>query len=322
MTGALSPVMWKDKRVLITGGSGSLGSALARHILAQQPARLVIFSRGEHRQLSLAHELGPEHPALRFFIGDVRDLHRLQLAMHDIEVVIHAAALKVVPTIEYNAFEAVETNINGTQNVIFAALAAGVHTACFIGSDKQVSPINTYGATKLVGERLFISANNYSGGRTKFVAVRYGNVAGSTGSIIPLWKSIAAKGEALPLTSLDMTRFMISMPEAIGIIETAVSAGSAGQVFIPRLPSFHVEQLAQVIGPRHQIIGPRPGEKMHEVLMTCEEYAVALRHDRHYVIDVDRVRAVDYEDNVPYASDSNLWWLSKSELRGLVDACL
>lgn len=316
--------MWHGKSILITGGSGSLGSALARHILTHyEPKRLVLFSRGEHRQAAIAHDLAPldKLSCCRFFIGDVRDRKRLELAMRDIEIVVHAAALKVVPSIEYNPFEAVATNVIGTQNVCQAAIDTGVETLCSIGSDKQVAPINTYGATKLVAERLVVSANSYAAGRTRFIAVRYGNVAGSAGSIIPAWKKARAQGKMLTLTSPSMSRFSITMTDAINTIEHAIMNAKAGQVIIPRLPSFWVEDLAKAFGCGYTVCGPRPGEKMHEVLMTAEEASVAWNDMYSYfTLDATKVRAVD-ENARPYASNTNGWWLGVGTLKELIDAC-
>jgi UDP-N-acetylglucosamine 4,6-dehydratase/5-epimerase len=328
--------MWTDKSIMITGGSGSLGCALARHILSQGPRRLVIFSRGEHRQEYLSQQLnlhGAENHSrsIRFFIGDVRDRKRLEMAMRDVEIVIHAAALKIVPKIEYNPFEAVETNIIGTENVIYSALTTGVGCVVFIGSDKQVNPINTYGATKLVGERLIVSANNYSAGRTKFCGVRYGNVAGSAGSIIPYWKSIVRCGGQITLTSFEMTRFSLTMPEAIKTIEMAIQEAQPREIVIPRLPSMRIEELARAMlfwardnkytpSPAYKIIGARPGEKMHEVLMTAEEWAAAEVRDDYFILNHERVRAVSAE-TIPYSSDTNSMWLNSKSLRELIDEC-
>jgi UDP-N-acetylglucosamine 4,6-dehydratase len=267
--------------ILITGATGSLGNELVRQLLAQSdpPNRIVIYSRDEQKQEAMRQHFN-DHPSLRFFIGDVRNIDRLTLALFGIDTVIHAAALKIVPVLEYNPQEAIETNVIGTMNVVQACIRTDVRRAILASTDKAVNPVNLYGATKLCAEKLFVAANNLSGSTggehgCRFSVVRYGNVVNSRGSVIPFWRSLAARGEPLPITHPDMTRFWITLDQAADLILSAMDDGiRGGEIFIPRLPAFRVADLCGVIGtPETCYSGIRPGEKIHETLLSSDECA-------------------------------------------------
>lgn len=311
------------KSILITGGSGTLGTALVKKLLTADVQRIVVYSRGEHRQETMAKELTDER--LRFFIGDVRDEHRLEMAMRDVDTVIHAAALKVVPSCEYNPFEAVQTNIIGAQNVIQACLRTGVARAITTSTDKAVNPINLYGATKLAAEKLFIAANNLSGDKgCRFSVVRYGNVLGSTGSVVPYYRQLAADGASLPITHLDMTRFWITLDQAVEFVLINLMMMRGREIFVPKLPSMKIIDLVTTISDRPvDIIGIRPGEKIHEVLITEDESRAAYDMGDNYIIMPEPIAG----DNaitrlVPsgfrYSSDNNTQWLTVEQLREIL----
>jgi len=264
-------------RILITGGTGSLGTELVRQLL-QRPAseidRIAIYSRDEQKQ-EVMRQLFNNHPALRFFIGDVRDERRLELALSGIDVVIHAAALKIVPKGEYDPSEFMKTNVNGTNNVIHACIRMGVKKAILASTDKAVNPVNLYGSSKLMAEKLFVAGNALSGsigGRgCKFSVVRYGNVVNSRGSVVPFWRGLAAKGEKLPITHPDMTRFWITLNQAADLVLSMIPIMKGGEIFVPKLPAFHISALAYAIKEPGDIIGIRPGEKIHEALISPDE---------------------------------------------------
>jgi len=303
------------KSVLITGGSGSFGKAFARHLLGTKAERIVIYSRGEHAQEEMARTHG--NGRIRYFIGDVRDRKRLALAMRGIDTVVHAAALKVVPIAEYNPTECIATNIHGAENVVLAAIDCGVKKVLALSTDKAVNPINLYGATKLCAEKIFIAANNLAAGKVAFSVVRYGNVVGSQGSVLPLFKKIAAEGGSLPVTDTRMTRFWIKMEEAIDLVNLAYCEMKGREIFIPKIPSVNILDLAQAISPRWHISGIRPGEKLHEVLISKDEMPYTLDHDGYYTIDPTRKPAA--RDNA-YASDSNERFLSLEQLKEMLSA--
>lgn len=261
--------------VLITGGTGSFGQAYVERALSGDHwKRIIVYSRGEHLQEEMARRFNDER--LRFFIGDVRDLPRLEMAMRGVHTVIHAAALKIVPTCEYNPFEAINTNILGAQNVVRAAINEGVKQVVALSTDKACHPVNLYGATKLAAEKLFIASNALSAGNTTFSVVRYGNVVRSRGSVIPFFEKLVAEGvEKLPITHPEMTRFWITLPEAVYMVDMARRHGG-GNVFIPHIPSFKVVDLAKAMGKDYEIIGIRPGEKLHETLITADEAPTAV----------------------------------------------
>jgi len=286
---------WTDKRILITGGTGSFGKAFIEHALANLPVKTIrVFSRDEFHQAEL-RETYPNDKRLRFFIGDVRDRDRVRMAMKDVDLVIHAAAMKRVEACEYNPIEAVQTNIIGTQNIVTEAIEAGVSHVLALSTDKAVNPINLYGATKLCLEKIVTSASSYVGsGRTRFACVRYGNVAGSRGSVIPLFKEQAKTG-VFTITDERMTRFWITLDQAVQFVLDSIQKMEGGEVFTPRLPSFKVTDLAKAINPDAEIkiVGIRKGEKLHEVMVSEEE-------------------------GERYDSGSNTEWLSVEQLRELV----
>lgn len=276
--------------VLITGGTGTFGRAFARHLLADDSiGRIVVLSRGEHAQAAMASELASADVdgRLRYFIGDVRDGDRLRMALRDVDLVVHAAALKAVPSCEYNPQEAVKTNVYGTQNVIDAALDAGTKKMMFISTDKAVACSTLYGATKLVAERMVIAANLLSGGRTRFSCVRYGNVIGSNGSVVPLFKKLVKnRATDLPITHEDMTRFMWTISEAVEFTRSSIDLMTGGEVFVPKIFSRRIVDVAREIAPGlpHRIIGIRANEKLHEVLIGADENRLVVEMDDRYVI--------------------------------------
>ena len=282
--------MYKNKKILITGGTGSLGTALTKRLLSMDVEQIRIFSRNEFKQISMESEIYDDR--LRFLIGDVRDQKRLRRAIEDVDIVFHAAALKHVPKIEYNPFEAIKTNVEGSQNVIDACLENDIERAVCIGTDKAVSPLNTYGATKLLMEKLFINAQQYSNPKkhpTKFFAVRYGNVFGSSGSVIPKFIDQIKNNQSLTITDEKMTRFSITMQQALDFILKATELGNGTEIFIPRLKSYNLEQVKNTLfdlcgTSDSKIIGIRPGEKLHETLINFDEMRSAWIYNDLYVI--------------------------------------
>jgi len=279
--------MLDGKSILVTGGTGSFGRAFVRAVLARyRPRRLIVFSRDELKQFEMQQEFGQaDYPCLRYFLGDVRDRDRLYRAFQDVDYVIHAAAQKQVPASEYNPFEAVKTNIIGTQNVIDAAIDRGVERVIALSTDKAVNPVNLYGATKLCLEKLTVAANSYSGGRTKFSVVRYGNVLASRGSVVPLFLKQRETG-VLTVTDPRMTRFWITLDEAVNFVLRCLELMHGGEVFVPKIPSMKIVDLARAICPRCEIryIGIRPGEKLHEVLISRDEARNTVDAGDFYVI--------------------------------------
>jgi UDP-N-acetylglucosamine 4,6-dehydratase len=315
------------RRILITGGTGSFGHAFVRRLLAtDEDCTLCVFSRDELKQYEMARLFGDD-PRLRFFIGDVRDRDRLKRAMDGIDLVVHAAALKHVPVCEFNPAEAVKTNILGSQNVVDAAIDAGVSRTVALSTDKAVNPANLYGASKLCAEKLFVHGNVYAGSRDiRFSCVRYGNVMGSRGSVIPLFQKQAATG-TLTITDRRMTRFWLSLDSAVDLVLQTVSQMEGGEIFVPKIPSMRVMDLARAIAPEAKIeeVGRRPGEKLHEVLLTAEESRNTEDHGRHFVIRPDSgsapVRTVAgraLPDGFAYSSDANTEWLSVEGLRSTI----
>ncbi len=312
--------LFKGKTILITGGTGFLGLALTREILKQKPKSVRLFSRDEvkHNQ---AQELFNYHPKIRNFIGDVRDYPRLVKAIRKTDIVVHAAALKRIDLLEYNVEEAIKTNIIGTLNVVNACLANNVEKAVFVSTDKACSPVNTYGACKFVGERIF-SESNYSKGdiRTIFTTVRYGNVLESTGSVIPFFNEKIKNGDNIPLTDSRMTRFIISPKQAVDLILNAIKYGQGGEVFVPKLSSFKIVDLIEILKEKHKaknqikIIGIRPGEKIHELLINESEIPRTKLLQNMYVINscIDKYIINNSQIN-EYSSKDNL--LSKNEVK-------
>lgn len=320
---------WTKQVVLVTGGTGSFGKACIRLLLDEyKPAKVIVFSRDELKQ----HEMrmaGFDQPNLRYFIGDVRDQDRLTRAMDGVTIVIHAAALKQVPACEYNPMEAIKTNILGTANVVEAALATGVHKVLALSTDKAVSPVNLYGATKLAAEKLTVQSNAYSGERpTRFSCVRYGNVVGSRGSVVPLFLQQRAAGK-LSITDERMTRFWLSLEQGVRFVLNSIELMQGGEVFVPKLPSTTITDLARAMAPEAEldVIGIRPGEKLHEVLISEDEARTAVELDDMYVLQPAQgpwfVRSWDGKgkplpDGFHYASNENDQVLNVSEIQEIV----
>ena len=315
--------------ILITGGTGSFGKAFIQHAIDNlNPKRIVIFSRDELKQYE-ARQRFNDDSRLRWFIGDIRDQHRLIRAMHNIDYVVHAAALKQVDTAEYNPFEYVQTNIIGTQNVIEAAIDTGVKKVVALSTDKASSPINLYGATKLAADKLCQSANHYAAGyETRFSVVRYGNVMGSRGSVVPFWKQLAADGKEIPITDSRMTRFWITLPQAVKFVVESFDLMHGGEVFVPRIPSMKILDLAEAVAPgatTHEI-GIRPGEKLHEEMIAADDSRRTISLSDRYVI-LPTVADWGYEplsgdpvaDGFAYRSNSNDIWLTVDEIRTLLE---
>lgn len=268
---AASLKILEGKSVLITGGTGSFGRAFVERALASKARKVIVFSRDEQKHYALERQLDDRR--MRFFVGDIRDRDRLQTALRDVDLVIHAAAMKHVPICEYNPIEAVQTNVNGARNLIEAAMSCGVERVLALSTDKAVSPANLYGATKLCMEKLMIAANAYAGDRTtRFSCVRYGNVMGSAGSVIPLFRAQQKRGQ-LTITDRRMTRFWIEMPEAVALVLRGLELMNGGEIFIPKLPTSDIETLAEAVAPGvpRSTVGIRPGEKLHETLVSSEE---------------------------------------------------
>ena len=314
--------------ILITGGTGSFGKAfLARVLEAHDPARVAVFSRDELKQYEMRQTYGDD-PRVRFFIGDIRDRDRLQMAMHGVDFVVHAAALKQVDTAEYNPMEFVKTNILGSENVMLAAIDEGVKKVVALSTDKASSPVNLYGATKLTADKLFISGNHYSYARgTKFSVVRYGNVMGSRGSVIPFFRRLAEQGEPLPITDMRMTRFWITLPQAVEFVISSFEAMDGGELYVPRIPSMKVTDLAEAIAPGAPLveIGIRPGEKLHEEMISPEDSRRTVRQADRYVVGPTLAEWTYREpageavpDGFRYTSDSNDQWLSVDDLRRMI----
>jgi len=320
---------WNDKTVLVTGGTGSFGKKFIRIMLDEyHPKKIIIFSRDELKQ----HEMriaGYDDPSLRYFIGDIRDRERLVRAMHGVDIVVHAAALKQVPACEYNPMEAIKTNIMGTSNVVEAALDAGVQKVLALSTDKAVNPVNLYGATKLAAEKLVVQSNAYAGGRaTRYACVRYGNVVGSRGSVVPLFIRQRERGK-LTLTDDRMTRFWLSLEQGVHFVISCIEQMEGGEVFVPKIPSTKVIDLAKAIAPEAEIeiIGIRPGEKLHEVLISEDEARAAVELETMFVVQPAeafwfgyqwRTRGKPLPDGFRYASNTNTEWLSVEEIKKIV----
>lgn len=306
--------------LLITGGTGSYGNAFVKDILTKNPNRVVIYSRDEQKQEDMARKfgaLGAEHRSLRFFIGDVRDRDRLEFAMRGIEVVVHAAALKIVPAAEYNPTECIATNIGGAENVVKAAIRAGVRRVLALSTDKAVNPINLYGASKLAAEKVFIAANSLSAGHCAFSVMRYGNVVGSRGSVIPLFRALAAENRPLTITDERMTRFWMTLEHSVAFTFTCLDAMKGREVFVPKIPSMKVVDLANVMAPQSpkRFTGIRPGEKLHEVLLTEDEARTTVECDTHYVIYPTMKEKSALPDGFRYQSNTNKMWLTPELLK-------
>ena len=307
--------MFENKSILVTGGTGSFGRRFIKTILERYNARrVIVFSRDEFKQSVMQEKY--DHPALRYFLGDIRDGARLMQAMEDVDIVVHSAALKQVPALEYNPSEAIKTNVLGTENVVAAALAHNVSRVIALSTDKAAAPVNLYGATKLTAEKIAISANNMVGKRdTRLSVVRYGNVIGSRGSVIPLFQKLLAEGASeFPITDPNMTRFLLTLQESVDFVIDCAARMWGGETFIPRIPSATIGAIAEAVAPSmpHKVVGIRPGEKLHEVLCLPDTAWQTVEYDRHYVIkpsfkfnriDVDYMTAANGETGRPVDSE-------------------
>lgn len=319
--------MLNGKSILVTGGTGSFGKAFVKMALEKfEPRKIIVYSRDEFKQYQMSQTFTSDR--LRFFIGDVRDEKRLYRALSGVDFVIHAAAMKQVPASEYNPFEAVQTNIMGAQNLINAALEAGVQKVVALSTDKACNPVNLYGATKLCSDKLFIAANAYSGKMvTRFAVVRYGNVIGSRGSVIPLFQKLAETGE-LPITDERMTRFWITLPQAVKFVVDSFKLMAGGELYIPKIPSMRLTDLAQAIAPgcRYRVIGVRPGEKLHEMMISRDDSRNLYELDDRYIKLPDfpfwqvvlPEGAATVEQGFEYSSDTNGQWLDIAGLKALL----
>lgn len=325
---------FENRSILVTGGTGSFGKAFVRNVLQRFPGvrRLVVYSRDELKQFEMSQEYPQTtYPAMRYFIGDVRDQARLRRACEGIDTIVHAAALKQVPAAEYNPMECILTNIHGAQNVIEAALDSGVKDVVALSTDKAAAPINLYGATKLCSDKLFVAANNIKGKREiKFSVVRYGNVLGSRGSVVPFFLKKRLDG-VLPITDLAMTRFNISLEEGVALVLRALDSAWGGEIFVPKIPSYSITELAKAIAPscRVEVVGIRPGEKIHEEMITSSDSFLTVDHGDGYAIlpqtyrfTPDRychtVGAKPVPQGFTYSSGTNSEWLSAEQIRNLI----
>lgn len=322
--------MLNNKSILITGGTGSFGNHFVEFVLKHyEPKRIVIYSRDEYKQFMMQNKFKEYGDVLRFFIGDVRDRERLQRALNGVDYVIHAAAMKQVPACEYNPLEAVKTNIDGAKNVVDAVLnVPSVKRVVALSTDKAVNPVNLYGGTKLVSDKLFIAANSYVGDRDlNFSIVRYGNVAGSRGSVIPFFQGIIDRGgKELPITDYRMTRFWITLEQGVELVIKALAEARGGETFISKIPSFKVKDLAKAMLPDCEMpeIGIREGEKLHEIMVTKEDSPMTYEYDKHYIIyphftwwkgDHIISGGKKVEEGFKYSSDINKEWLGVEELQ-------
>lgn len=326
--------MLSAKSILVTGGTGSFGRKFVQTILEQYPTirRVIVYSRDELKQSEMSEQFpATKYPQIRFFLGDVRDRDRLRRAMEDVDVVIHAAALKQVPAAEYNPFEVIKTNILGAQNVIDNAIDQGIKKVVALSTDKAAAPINLYGATKLCSDKLFVSANNFRGAHNiAFSVVRYGNVMGSRGSVIPFFLKKRGDG-VLPITDGEMTRFNITLKEGVDLVLHALTHMWGGEIFVPKIPSYRIMDLARAIGPecRHAFVGIRPGEKLHEEMITATDALNSIEFPRYFVIlpsmllwDVEKFAAAfggrRCTPGFRYSSETNTEWLTVEQIRDLI----
>lgn len=321
--------IFDDKVVLVTGGTGSFGKKFIRLLLEEhRPAKVIIYSRDELKQ----HEMrqgGYDAPVLRYFIGDVRDRQRLDRAFHGVDIVVHAAALKQVPACEYNPLEAIKTNINGTSNVIEAAIDGGVQRVLALSTDKAVNPVNLYGATKLAAEKLVVQSNSYAGAAvTRLSCVRYGNVVGSCGSVVPVFFEQRKKG-CITITDERMTRFWITLDQGVHFVMDCIEQMQGGEVFVPKIPSMKLTDLAKAVAPQAsvEVVGIRPGEKLHEVLVSEDEARTTVELERMYVVQPAEAlwfghtweqRGQRLADGFRYASNTNHEWLSIADLQEII----
>ncbi|MGV2835659.1 UDP-N-acetylglucosamine 4,6-dehydratase (inverting) [Pseudomonas shirazensis] len=324
--------MLTNKTILITGGTGSFGNTFVPMTLAKyNPKKIIIFSRDEMKQWDMAKKFEGD-PRVRFFIGDVRDKERLYRALDGVDYVVHAAATKIVPTAEYNPFECIKTNINGAMNLIDACIDRGIKRVVALSTDKASSPVNLYGATKLASDKLFVAGNSYAGGHdTRMAVVRYGNVMGSRGSVIPFFMSIKDKGE-LPITDERMTRFMISLEEGVELVWHAFEDMEGGEIYVKKIPSMKVVDLARVVAPEavQRVVGIRPGEKLHEQMISAEDSYTTFEYPEHFKILPVINNWASCEKRIKdgkkvmegfvYASDNNSEWMTDAQLQSWIDA--
>jgi UDP-N-acetylglucosamine 4,6-dehydratase len=310
-----------DRTVLVTGGTGSFGRHFIKTVIARyKPRRLIVFSRDELKQSEMAQDLPHDkYPFIRYFIGDVRDKDRLDLALRDVDYVVHAAAMKQVPTAEYNPFECIRTNVFGAENVATAALRRGVRRVVALSTDKAANPVNLYGASKLASDKIFVAANNLSGGDgTRFAVVRYGNVFGSRGSVVPLFRKLAAEGaESLPITDSRMTRFWITLTQGVDFVLSSMEMMRGGEIYVPKIPSTTMPELARLIAPDlgQHVIGIRPGEKLHETMIPADDAHGTVELEDRYVVLAGFAQAAreaylhrgarPVPEGFSYSSDSN-----------------
>lgn len=320
--------------VLVTGGTGSFGKSFVREVLTKhKPKKIIVFSRDEFRQSEMMLEFPIEkYPNLRFFIGDVRDANRLELAMYDVDIVVHAAAIKHVTIAEYNPLECIRTNVGGAENIVQAALRCGVQRVIALSTDKAANPVNLYGASKLASDKIFVAANALSGKRaTRFSVVRYGNVVGSRGSVVPFFEKLIASGATeLPITDVRMTRFWITLQQGVAFVLSSLEMMKGGEVFVPKIPSMKVVDLASAMAPDlpQKVIGIRPGEKLHEVMITEDDARHTIALDDRYVVHpafAEHRRGAPLvgeivADRFRYASDTNDEWADITALKNMLDA--
>jgi UDP-N-acetylglucosamine 4,6-dehydratase (inverting) len=322
--------MLNNKTILITGGTGSFGQKFTKRILSEyNPKKIIIYSRDEYKQYVMRSNFKEYDSKLRFFIGDVRDKERLYRAFRGVDVVIHSAALKHVTVAEYNPIEAIKTNINGAMNIIDAAIDCNVEKVVALSTDKAVNPVNLYGATKLVSDKLFVAGNAYSGGKgTTFSVVRYGNVTGSRGSVVPFFKTLIDKGETeLPITDFKMTRFWITLDQGVDLVFKAINEAKGGEIYVSKIPSYKVTDLAKAMLPGAKLkeVGIREGEKLHEVMITEEDSRLTYNYGDHYIIYPHfdwwdsykhlKKGGIKVPDGFRYSSDNNEEWLSEEVMR-------
>ncbi|WP_110674171.1 UDP-N-acetylglucosamine 4,6-dehydratase (inverting) [Salinicola sp. RZ23] len=323
--------MFEGSTILVTGGTGSFGHKFVPMVLEKyNPHKVIIYSRDEMKQWEMA-KLFKDDDRVRFFIGDVRDRERIYRALDGVDYVVHAAATKIVPTAEYNPFECVKTNVMGAMNLIDACIDKGVKKVVALSTDKASSPVNLYGATKLTSDKLFVAGNSYAGGHdTSFSVVRYGNVMGSRGSVIPFFMSVKDKG-ILPITDPRMTRFMISLEEGVELVWHAFEDMEGGEIYVKKIPSMKVTDLARVVAPdaKQEVVGIRPGEKLHEQMIGEEDAIYTYEYPEHYKIlpainnwdkDVNRIKnGVKVKDDFNYSSDNNAEWMTDAQLQAWID---
>ncbi len=325
------------KSILVTGGTGSFGRSFVAAVIKRfQPEKLIIFSRDELKQFEMAREFSDkDYPVLRYFIGDVRDADRLEMAMRGVDYVVHAAALKQVPAAEYNPFECIRTNVHGAENVVRAAIRSGVKRVIGLSTDKAANPINLYGASKLASDKIFVAANALAGRNgTRFAVVRYGNVIGSRGSVVQVYQHLIDRGiDTLPLTDARMTRFLITLQQGVNVVLSSFAMMEGGEVFVPKIPSIKIIDLAEAMSPnaKVEVIGVRPGEKLHEVMISEDDSRITLQLDDRYVIEplfnfwsrtaYEERGATRVTEGFRYASDTNDEWLNVEQIRSLLASC-